>query len=85
MPADPLSPSRLYSAVVFEEARDLVGKLLAEPDPDVLADLIEHAVDKSDRAHAVIFMLVASARDWPMESGVEIANKAPTAGKLILP
>lgn len=86
MPASAMDPSRLYGALIFDEARELVGKMLdPATDPDTIADLIEHAVDKSDRAHAVIFYLLVRVQGGELPPAVEVANVEPGPGSLILP
>lgn len=81
---NPLSARQLYNAAVIDDARELARRLL---DPSVagddLADLMEHAVDKTDRAHAVIFYLICAARGIDPGSGVEVAN-TPERGALII-
>lgn len=85
MPGSPMDPSRLYGALIFDEARELAEKMLdPETDPDEVADLIEHAVDKSDRAHAVIFYLLVRAKGRELPPAVELANVEPGPESLII-
>lgn len=74
---DPLlRPVTLATAATYDDARELLGKLLAEQDPDLLADLMEHAVDKSDRAHALIYLMVSRLRGWDSpEDGVRMVSR----------
>lgn len=84
---DPLlHPTTLQTAATVDDASEIVERLLSTTDPDLLADLMEHAVDKSDRAHAVIYLLVCRVRGWtPAGSGVEMVAEAPHPSALILP
>lgn len=79
---DPLlRPERLLAAATFDDARELVDRMLEELDADILANLLEHAVDKTDRAHAVVFELVTRLRfaEQPRVSGVELVAGVHTA------
>jgi len=82
-----LDPGELLAAATIDDAAELVNRLLTEPDPEILADLLEHVVDQSDRAHAVLALLVLTARGAPVsETGVELVNQAgQVVGQLILP
>lgn len=79
MPVDPMNPRNLMNAATFEDASEIARKLL---DPDIsgdeLADLMEHAVDKTERAHAVIFYLALYGRGIDPGSGVDVATVEPT-------
>lgn len=76
----------LYGTLIFEEAIELVDRLLTEQDASLLADVMEHVVDKSDRAHAVLMLLTMRARGIDMPTtGAAIANTTPSAADLILP
>lgn len=75
---DLLDPTTLLAAATFDDAQELVARLLVETDGDALADLLEHAVDNSDRAHACLFLLLLHARGAPTEAtGVEIVQVDP--------
>lgn len=71
-----LRPDTLRVAATVDDAREIVDRLLSESDPDVIGGLMEHAVDKTDRAHAVVFELVRRIR-WPEkgETGVQMASR----------
>jgi hypothetical protein len=78
----------LYSGVVLTDAADIVEGLLA-PDvtPDRISDLLEHAADDADRAHAVMFYLVLRCRGIPYGHPIADGLTAPHVhgAQLILP
>lgn len=77
-PSPLLRPGNLRSAATIDDGREIVEKLLTCDDGDLLADLMEHAVDKSERAHAVIFELLRRIR-WPDKdertTGIEFVGR----------
>lgn len=82
--AEPFNPDRLLrpgtlrAAATIDDGREIVDRLLTCDDGDLLADLMEHAVDKTERAHAVIFELLRHVR-WPDKddrtTGVEFVGR----------
>ncbi len=84
----PVDDSLLYGAVMFDEAKELVAKLLTEKDGEILADILDHVVNSSDLSHAVLFLLLAHARaDMASAidaSALELASARPTFESLII-
>lgn len=81
-----LNPRALHSAATLDDGAEVASRLLVSDDADEVADLMEHAVDKSERAHAVIYALLAKCRGWETTSGVEmVADATGPASRLIVP
>lgn len=78
----------LYSGVILTEATDIVENLL-EPgaSPDMISNLLEHAANDADLAHAVMFYLVLNARgiSYGHPIGDGLTAKHIHGGQLILP
>lgn len=76
----------IYNDLVFTEGKDLANRLLTTENTDEIADIIDLVSTKPDLVQATMLFLVAQARGKPIEdSGVQVANAAPTIADLILP